>query len=317
MMQIARATNLTVFRRNNDASGEYEESIAWEVQSAISLDAARRCGEKKDTGAGSGITPVVTPPRKDRCAKCGGNHPTNKHLDPKEFQKKKERDEDRRQKRCFDCKKPWTPGHKCADGEKKKPQNNNMVLSDNDDPNPEVPGDPDESTGSQFADWLFNKPEVNVTEGSNPVKRLIYTPININGIPGMALVDSGATDMFISRRFVEENNVKMEAISGEIIGGGGKKLADRIGDVMDMPESRDLVIGLSDFDAFGYKLTGVPVKKPEPMGSEMADEVSEGAVDRVDGLKPCDLSDQVVEAMRKNENLPTNATTYRTRMNAV
>lgn len=38
-MQVPRATNHTVWRRNN-ANEEYKESIAWEVHSAISLDAA-------------------------------------------------------------------------------------------------------------------------------------------------------------------------------------------------------------------------------------------------------------------------------------
>lgn len=93
----------------------------------------------------------------------------------------------------------------------------------------------------------------------------------------MALVDSEAINMFIGKRFVEANGIEMTQIIGEITGGSGQKLADRIGyvevangdrkvnlqaDMMEMPASRDLVIGLSHFKDLGYIITGVPVKEP-------------------------------------------------------
>lgn len=85
--------------------------------------------------------------------------------------------------------------------------------------------------------------------------------------------------MFISRRFVDENELEVEPATSIIRDGAGKKLADRIGavtttirngakvvdcnhDVMDMPDQRDLVIGLSHFPVFGYQIKGVPIKKP-------------------------------------------------------
>lgn len=98
-MQIARETKQTVFRRNNNGDQEYEESIAWEVQNAISLDAARRCGDK-ESSASAGTGTGTPDPKKERCMKCGGKHPTHKHLELKELQKKRERDEDRRAHRC-------------------------------------------------------------------------------------------------------------------------------------------------------------------------------------------------------------------------
>lgn len=80
------------------------------MQNAISLDAARRWGDKKDTGTangtGNGNGAGNTDSKKDRCGKCGGNHKTSQQLEPAELKKNKERNENRGANRCLEYKKP-------------------------------------------------------------------------------------------------------------------------------------------------------------------------------------------------------------------
>lgn len=115
MMLVARAMNQTVWRRHSN--GPLTESITWEVQNAIALDAARKESTRRSTTRNTEIV---------RCGKCGKKgHTTAEHRDPvkpnpEEDSKKKEREEDRRLKRCFKCKQSWEKGHKC---EKKNDKN--------------------------------------------------------------------------------------------------------------------------------------------------------------------------------------------------
>jgi len=134
------------------------KSVAWEVHNAISLDAARTGSERK------ALNPTDDSQKK-QCAKCGKKgHTTAEHKSPEEMSKKKERDEDRRKKRCFDCKKPWKPGHKCGTNPTNEPENNNMQVPSEDEIDISTLGYPDMSMGSQYADFLFDQPEANVTQ---------------------------------------------------------------------------------------------------------------------------------------------------------
>lgn len=90
----------------------------------------------------------------------------------------------------------------------------------------------DRSIAARFADFLiFNDHEHNNTQISEGSRSLIYTPVEINGVPGTALVDSGTTSMFIAKKFVEENELSMLPANGIIRDGAGGNLADRIGTV--------------------------------------------------------------------------------------
>lgn len=132
--------------------------------------------------------------------------------------------------------------------------------------------------GSTYANWISGKPEANITGKENHMRRLPHTPVTINGIHGTELVDTGATDMFISKSFVERNRIETKEISGEITGGNENKIAKRAGYVnievekgtatvwiiagmIDMPASRDVVIILSRFEKFGNKIMVLPLKK--------------------------------------------------------
>ncbi len=76
-------------------------------------------------------------------------------------------------------------------------------------------------------------------------------------------------------------------------------------EVLDLPESRDLVIGLPDFPKFGFRLEGVPCKKPQ------LDVTKEGESDEgieqepvVDGLQAIDLSPDIDDLMKGHRMIP-------------
>ncbi len=60
----------------------------------------------------------------------------------------------------------------------------------------------EKSAGNRHADFLlFNNHEHNNTHIPGDSNLLIYTPVEINGVSGAAVVDSGATKMFIAQQF--------------------------------------------------------------------------------------------------------------------
>lgn len=78
---------------------------------------------------------------------------------------------------------------------------------------------------------------------------------------------------------VDENKLELFPTSGEIIGGGVTKIADRtefvrIGvrngnetveceaEALEMPDNRNLVIGLPDSPQFGFTVESVPIRTP-------------------------------------------------------
>ena len=63
------------------------------------------------------------------------------------------------------------------------------------------------------------------------VPDLIYTPVRINGIAGMAVVDSGANMSFIAQEFVQKYDLPIKQAQGAITDGKGKKMASRVGTV--------------------------------------------------------------------------------------
>ncbi len=92
-------------------------------------------------------------------------------------------------------------------------------------------------------------------------------------------MDSRASSRFLAKKFVQMNNLPVRNVHGKTVGGNGLKMADREGlanitvesgtfkvdlvvEVLDLPESRDLVIGLPDFPKFGFRLEDVLRKKP-------------------------------------------------------
>ncbi len=110
-------------------------------------------------------------------------------------------------------------------------------------------------------------------------------------------------------------------VTGTIKNGAGDKLADRIGtvaveikngdksvfctpDVMKMPRGRDLVIGLSHFNEFGYERRGIPVKPPAADSAASSEEKHcPGTADLVDGLSAAELAPAVEEALQNNKHI--------------
>ena len=104
---------------------------------------------------------------------------------------------------------------------------------------------------------------------------LLYVATKINKSDAWTLVDCAATWLFVSKSFVEKNNLPIEYKEGNILDGRGKVMAPREGvanitvecvekkvecaaEVMEMPEGRDLVIGLPFFPHFGFSVDGLP-----------------------------------------------------------
>ncbi len=178
----------------------------------------------------------------------------------------------------------------------------------------------EQTSGDRILDAFMNGGEqfgiMNIPGGTN---KLLYTPVTIEGVDALALVDSGASTMFIADRFVKEHGIELNEVKGTITGGTGLKLAERIGtvsvtvenggrnvqrtpEVILLPQGHDLAIGLPHFKNFGYSLAGVPAKKPtndeEPI-------VADGDLeDYVDGLTAADMSPRVDQALKRNQEIP-------------
>ncbi len=89
-------------------------------------------------------------------------------------------------------------------------------------------GDP--SVGETITDLVFDSNvHLNVTSAPEDAEDLIYTPVDINGIKGRALVDSGATTMFVSKTFLSTHEIPVSAVSGSIKDGRGQVMARRAG----------------------------------------------------------------------------------------
>lgn len=166
-----------------------------------------------------------------------------------------------------------------------------------------------------MSDWMFGDPKCNNTNKEGADGKLLHTPVRINGIDGNSLVDCGATDIFVSKNFVQGHGLEVSAVSGEIHGGTGEKLTDRVGvteltiengtntvSVMEMPEGRDLVIGLPHFPKFGYKVTGVPVKKPTIGTVDYSEDVEQIVTVAEKGYKPGDLDKTVQSTVKKQKD---------------
>ncbi len=66
------------------------------------------------------------------------------------------------------------------------------------------------------------RPELNETSLLPQAANLLYTPMTFNDIDGSALVDCGATNTFISRKFATRNNLPITKLSREIKDGSGR-----------------------------------------------------------------------------------------------
>lgn len=335
MMHVARATNLNM----RHASGQtVHESVGWEIQNAIALDAARNTGSASsklqttsDSSANAGMKP--------RCGKCHKlGHTTEQHIDdfrPTSTRSQMKGKESVNEKKCFKCGGPWIKGHKCSDTV--NPQNSNMEIEgpccEKDISTVDIStGISEEISGhaqddyfqDQLAAAIMQSDELNTAEMAHDSEPLIFTPVTINGIPARAMVDSGASAMFIAKAFIEKNGFSVEKRSGIIKNGMGEKLSDRTGiapvevrngskivqctpDVLPMPNGRDLVIGLSHFTDFGFHISGVPVKKPEEEISDITANTEAFDEPQVDGLTAEELHQEVSEATLQNGNLHRSA----------
>lgn len=69
------------------------------------------------------------------------------------------------------------------------------------------------------------------TTPPDDAETLLYTPVEIEGVSGTALVDCGATSMFIAKTFVDRHKLHVSRATGFIKDGVEEKLTDRIGTV--------------------------------------------------------------------------------------
>ena len=322
LINISRVTELT------DATGNSTRprpSIAREVQRAITLHAAtkgtdsndhQQSGLKKHQDSSTSKDPFS---RSVRCNIYNNRgHKTSEHKDeykPGDKNKNKEgangnAANKKPGKSCFKCLKPWKAGHTCIGDE--TPQNNNTNVRDDNSVSDLVL-----LFGDKLSAVIVDAEEqVNTSVLPADAEQLLYTPVLINEVPGHALVDSGATSIFISKKFVNAHSIPFEARTVQILNGKEEKMADRerivnvtikngeksiqcTPDIMKMRLGRDLVIGLSHFSKLGYKISGVPaaiptlaVTQPEPNYLEK---------EEVDGLTAAELDASVDEAVRDSQ----------------
>lgn len=362
LMNVSRASALTTWSRIKDGSPPI--SITSEIVNAITLDAARKPLRSTSDGSyntDGDRNPSKSSTAAKRCAKCKSKwHTTEEHKDkPKPTSGEssttpaasKASTEKQKEKECFKCgHKPWKPGHKC-DGPK-KPQNNNIqVLESGDEEHPDISRYDDER---KLADELMDsimcddKPHDNTSINTMTVSdvgpsvgsisyhgqsatapsdssELLYTPVIINDRRGWALVDCGATTLFVATHFVVKHELSMSVAQGAIIDGMGQKMAERKGqvavtvvngdktvtskaEVLDMQQGRDMVIGLDHFTKFGFEVRGVPSFPPKTSNIDEEEEVIKSPMnsedyDEVDGLTAADLDHEVSAALERNQKL--------------
>ena len=338
MMRVARATHLTIWSEQSTAP---KVSVNWEIQSAIALDSARNPENDdhkllRDTYQNyEGEVPRPRP-FKGKCNICGKRgHKAKDHKNSKPHyhsnKAKKEGDAqngDRvreksqqagndaeekepkhRGKSCWTCKKHWRPGHRCSEPPK---EHNNLETNDENF---------DKSFGERVADYVMSN-KCNTLKTSSLNKLLIHTPVTIDDIEGMALVDSGADELLISRKIVQESNLRFSPGAGAVKDGTGKtteeyqgvshvtvKNGDRVVEcnpkVITLPEGRDMVTGLPFFKDFGYKLSGVPYAKAGQREANDEPITPERLVESpVDGLTAADLAPEVEEEVKRNQQIP-------------
>ncbi len=358
LMRVTRASQLTMWSRLNQ--GTAPVSIAAEIENAIALDSTRKVKTTATCEEDSAKPDEEDKSRRKnrkKCAKCNKyGHSTEEHRDRKPTAKKAtEVPAEQVEKKCWTCAKPWKPGHKCKE-EDRKPQNNNIEVvysGPEEEKYQDISEDPrenrtfgdeliesilyneeafnapvldqEESFGNQIIDAFFDK-EVNINTTVLPrdAMQLIYTPVRINNINGWALVDSGATNTLISQTFVRTHRLQVYKVEGVIKDGSGNIMANRSGfvkasvkngdktvkctpDILDMPDGRDMVIGIDHFKDFGYAIHGIPTKTIEhnadPDANKNIEDKDEDVIE-VDGLTAKDLSEEVEEALYKNQGLP-------------
>lgn len=206
------------------------------------------------------------------CGNCEGNHLTTncksgsqnsdnyKNLDENRYKD----DSGKKEKVCYKCNKPWKPGHKCD-------ENLNSIIITENSPN----------------QVKFNA--INSAELIDDKLELIYSPFKINDIEMNGMIDSGANSSFISKTFVQEN--EMEIIPVEInielavdnmkVKCYGKLQAAKIENgtnvftndlfIVDLPTEKQLIIGLNLFYKLGYVIKGIPYKFNETKDSPAYD----------------------------------------------
>lgn len=117
---------------------------------------------------------------------------------------------------------------------------------------------------------------LNITGGSNS---LIQKPVKIYGVKGTDFAHYVANYSLIAKDFVKTNEITILPVKRDIRGGTGKQMVEREGtetvlvqngavrerikiEIIDFPDGSNMVIGLPDFRLFGYRIEGVPVKRP-------------------------------------------------------
>ncbi|KAI0561407.1 Retrotransposon gag protein [Gracilaria domingensis] len=131
LMHVARAATLSMWKRTN--TGSPPISIADEIANAITLDSSKSSKRRENRHSASARqdSSKQTAAKKKRCGHCNSrNHSTEDHRGkPTEAGEQEAKHTEaasraqlRRESKCFKCKKPWKPGHKCSVETKKEPQ---------------------------------------------------------------------------------------------------------------------------------------------------------------------------------------------------
>lgn len=351
LMNVSHASALKTWSPIKEGSPPV--SIALEIVNAITLDSAGRplrskSSESSNKDVGERNTRHSANVKK-RCAKCKSKwNTTEEHEDKPRYSgvsssgaptSGTKPTENLREKKCFKCgMKGWKPGVMCVN--RKKPLNNNIQVLDISYARP-----PDESlyegdrklseeliesimnSGTDYSQTSINTMDVSgmgTTYGSSDSTELLYTPMVINKIPVWALVDCGATTLFVTTHFVAKHDLPRSVTQGSVIYGMGQKMAERKGqvfvtvmngtktvsskaEVLHIQEGRDKVIGLDHFSKFCFEVRGVPSFPPKEDNNEIMvkQEVDMKSEDHeeVDGLTAADLSEEVKEALDRNQEI--------------
>ena len=363
LMNVSRASALTMWSRLRD--GTPPVSIAAEIANAITLDAARNTRKAETANKTDKQQDSTGIKRCAKCKSrwhtteehrskpnSGGSGAASSSKQPATTSSSDESKE----KKCFKCSKPWKPGHKCSTDKKQQQNNNIQFLHQPNAPSDVAINEPavGDSFAATLAESILNATEdvtdvaalntisiasdgqgdastpglpyaSNVNLAPIDASDLIYTPVLINDHPAWALVDSGATTLFISSNFVKKHSIGTTMTRGTIVDGRGKTMAARRGkayitvmngdytvpssaEVMDMPPGRDLVIGLDHFQQFGYELRGVPALPPHSSTQVTAEEDLPALTEDEDGptdfaMTAEELSPRVAAVVETNQQL--------------